>query len=96
MVGGEALEGVVDLLDEGQRGGLELALEDGLAWVEPGPVIVAGEAAEELERIGSEVSGDVLPRKVSIQIQSFQYKYVKSRLGLCLKSASVGGLSETP
>ena len=64
--GAKSSEGVVDLFDEGEHGGFELALVDGLARVEPGAVVVAGEAAEELERFGSVVSGDVLPRKVSI------------------------------
>ncbi len=43
---GDGGEGVVDLLDEGEHGVAELALEDGPARVEPGAVVVAGEAAE--------------------------------------------------
>lgn len=53
----EVCEGVVDVLDEGEHGGFEFALEDGLAWIEPCAVVVAGEAAEEFEGFGSEVSG---------------------------------------
>ena len=56
MIGGKGGEGVVDLLDEGEHGGFELALVDGLAGVEPEAVVVAGEAAEELEGFGREVA----------------------------------------
>ena len=57
VVGCEGDHGVVDLRDEGEHGGLELALVDGLARGEPFAVVVAGQAAEEGEGGGSEVSG---------------------------------------
>src|ERR1019366_3209735 len=46
VVGGEAGEGVVDLVDQGEHGEFELALVGGLARREPGAVVVAGEGAE--------------------------------------------------
>ena len=48
VVGGEVDQGVVDLVDEGEHGSFQLALVDGLARIEPGAVVVALEAAEEL------------------------------------------------
>ena len=46
--GREVDQGVVDGCDEGEHGGFELALVDGLARIEPVAVVVALEAAEEL------------------------------------------------
>jgi hypothetical protein len=57
VIGREVREGVVDLVDEGEHGDFELALVGRLARIEPGPVVVAGERAEEFEGFGGEVGG---------------------------------------
>lgn len=57
VFGGEGEHGLVDLGDEREHGSFDLALVGGLAIVEPGAVVVALEAAEELDRFGGKVSG---------------------------------------
>jgi hypothetical protein len=57
VVRGEVEEVLIDLGDEGEHGGFELALVEGLALVEPGAVVVALEGAEELGCGGGEVGG---------------------------------------
>ena len=57
VFGCEVFEGGVDLVDESEHGCLERALVDFAAGFEPFAVVVAGEAAEELEGLGREVRG---------------------------------------
>jgi hypothetical protein len=54
MGGGDVEEVVVEAVDEGEQRGLERALVDGLAGVEPVAGVVLLEAAEELEGFGGE------------------------------------------
>jgi hypothetical protein len=55
VIGGEALQGGVDLVDECEDRGAEAALIDVATGFEPLAVVVAFEAAEELEGVGGEV-----------------------------------------
>ena len=57
VLGCEVLHGVVDLVDQGEHGQLQLALVDLAARLEPGAVVVPGQAAQELEGFGGEVGG---------------------------------------
>jgi hypothetical protein len=57
VVGGEVDHAGVDFVDEGEHGGFDGALVEGAAGLEPVAVVVAGEAAEELEGFGGEDSG---------------------------------------
>ena len=53
----EGGEGGIHLLDEREHGGLELALVDGPARLEPCAVVVAGEPAQKFEGLRGEVRG---------------------------------------
>ena len=57
VVGGEALEGVVDLFDEGQEWGFEFGLVGGFAGIEPVAIVMFAEVFEELEGFRGEVRG---------------------------------------
>lgn len=57
IVGGEAQHGLVDGGDNGEGGGLDLLLVDGLSRVEPVAVVVALESAKELQGFGRVVRG---------------------------------------
>ena len=57
VLGGEAEHGFIEAGDEGEHWVLEVALEEGLALVEPVAVVVAFEGAEKFQGGGGEVGG---------------------------------------
>ncbi len=57
VLGCEGLHRSGDLVDQREHGGFQLGLVDVLALVEPLAVVVAREAAEELEGFWGEVGG---------------------------------------